>query len=169
MACFFNQVLYFTSLRPIYGLIFLFKWVQETEKRETLTDYDPELFYAKQVINNACATQAILSILMNRAEDIELGEEISNMRSFSQGLPANEKGHCIGNSEKIRVAHNSFTRQEPFLIEEDSRPATKDDDVYHFVSYVPFKNQLYELDGLQAGPIGHGECSKETWLALAKE
>jgi len=54
-------------------------------------------------------------------------------------------------------------------MDEDSRPATKSDEVYHFISFVPFRNQLYELDGLQAGPISYGECSDETWLALAKE
>ena len=143
--------------------------MQDPEKRETLTDYDPELFFAKQVVNNACATQAILSVLMNRANDLNIGEELTNIRGFSTGLPSAEKGHCIGNSDKIREAHNSFSRQEPFEIEEDSRPAGKDDDVYHFISFVPFKGQLYELDGLQAGPISHGECSSETWLTLAKE
>ena len=68
--------------RPIYGLIFLFKWVQETEKRETLTDYDPELFFANQVINDACATYALLSILMNR-KDVDIGDELRNLRAFS--------------------------------------------------------------------------------------
>ena len=106
---------------------------------------------------------------MNRTDDIDLGEEVGNLRSFSLGLPPAERGQCIGNSEKIRVAHNSFTRQDPFIMEEDARPATKDDDVYHFVSYVPHKNQLYELDGLQPGPISFGECSEETWITLAKE
>jgi len=33
-------------VKPIYGLIFLFKWVQDKEKRHTLTDYDPSLFFA---------------------------------------------------------------------------------------------------------------------------
>jgi len=118
----------------------LFKWVPDTTKRDCLTDYDPELFFANQVINNACATQAILSVLMNRASEIELGPELSNMRSFSAGLPSKEKGHTIGNSDRIREAHNSFTRQDPFIMDEESKVATKSDDVFHFISFVPFKN-----------------------------
>ena len=54
-------------------------------------------------------------------------------------------------------------------MEEETKVATKDDDVFHFISFVPHNNTLYELDGLQAGPISHGECSPETWLALARE
>jgi len=34
------------QIKPIHGLIFLFKWVHDPEIRETLTDYDPELFFA---------------------------------------------------------------------------------------------------------------------------
>ena len=54
-------------------------------------------------------------------------------------------------------------------MEEETKAATKDDDVFHFISYVPHNNNLYELDGLQKGPIVHAECSEETWLTLAKE
>jgi ubiquitin carboxyl-terminal hydrolase L5 len=106
---------------------------------------------------------------MNRPE-IDIGPELANLRGFSQGLPSKDKGHAIGNSEKIRVAHNSFTRQDPFVMDDEDKPASKDsEDVFHFISFVPHKNTLYELDGLQAGPISHGECSDETWLALARE
>ena len=68
----FNNSLY----RPIYGLIFLFKWQQDpagVEKKEPLKEYDEELFFANQVINDACATYALLSILMNRAKDLDIG------------------------------------------------------------------------------------------------
>jgi ubiquitin carboxyl-terminal hydrolase L5 len=85
-----------SAYRPILGLIFLFKWQKETEKRDCLTEYDPELFFARQMINNACATQAILSVLLNRASEIDLGDELSNLHAFSTALPASERGHLIG-------------------------------------------------------------------------
>merc|ERR1712226_239188 len=84
------------SIEPIYGLIFLFKWKKETEKRETLAHYDNELFFAKQVINNACATQALLSILMNRTDTVKIGEELTNIRNFTMGLSAADKGGTFG-------------------------------------------------------------------------
>jgi ubiquitin carboxyl-terminal hydrolase L5 len=48
------------------------------------------------------------------------------------------------------------------------RKATEDDEVYHFIAYCPFNGKLYELDGIQKGPILHGECTDEDWLEKVK-
>ena len=55
------------------------------------------------------------------------------------------------------------------MVDEETRAAKEDDDVFHFISFVPFKGKLYELDGLQKGPICFGECTAEDWLSKARE
>jgi hypothetical protein len=63
--------------------------------------------------------------------------------------------------------HNSFARANPFELDQ-SQPDAQDDDVFHFVAYMPIKGKLYELDGLQAGPIPHGDCTDENWIDVGK-
>eukprot|EP01028_Stygiella_incarcerata_P009596 TRINITY_DN45_c0_g1_i3.p1 TRINITY_DN45_c0_g1~~TRINITY_DN45_c0_g1_i3.p1 ORF type:complete len:337 (+),score=115.29 TRINITY_DN45_c0_g1_i3:196-1206(+) len=153
----------FVHFKEVFGLIFLFKWKptdSEEPSRETSLD-DPSVFFAKQVISNACATQAILSILMNRQE-IEIGSELEKLKNFIAEFPPEMKGMSIGNSDVIREAHNSFGRQDPFLAEEGG--SGKDDDVYHFISYVPVNGAVYELDGLQEGPIRLESATEENWV-----
>ena len=45
----------------MYGLIFLFKWRKEEDERTSVpeSDYHGKVFFAQQVISNACATQVL--------------------------------------------------------------------------------------------------------------
>jgi len=155
-----------SSLSPVYGLVFLFKWQAEEQHAGNLLNNCGEIFFARQVINNACATQAIISILMNLATDeIKLGNTLTDFKSFCQSFDPHMKGLALSNSDQIRSVHNSFARQT--LFEYDQKQSSKDDDVYHFVSYLPINGRLYELDGLQNMPIDHGNCGLE-WLDSVK-
>lgn len=161
--------LLFEQLRPIHGLIFLFKWVQESPKKSDLlkTAGSKDTYFAKQVIHNACATQAIVNILLNvKHEDLELGETLTSFKEFSQGFDPMLRGQCLSNCEVIRNVHNSFARNE--LFETFGRKAEKEEDVFHFVGYLPINGRLIELDGLAEGPIDHGEIPQgKDWLHLA--
>ena len=99
---------------------------------------------------------------------MDIGQELRNLKSFSMEMSAKDRGLAIGNSELIRESHNSFVRQDPFEVEYD-KSAGKEEDAFHFVSYLHYNGNLYELDGLQKGPICYGEANEETWLSLARE
>lgn len=66
------------------------------------------------------------------------------------------RGEILAHSDLIRETHNSFARASPFVSDE-TRLATADDDVYHFIAYASIHDTLYELDGLQPAPIRHGD------------
>eukprot|EP00752_Nemacystus_decipiens_P018534 g16617.t1 len=164
----------FNRLQPIYGLVFLFKWTGESDDRAPIdAGSQPELFFARQVIPNACATQAILSVLLNCADKVDLGETLSDFKAFTAEFPPDLKGLAISNSETIRSVHNGFSRQEPFF-NDGQDPGGKKEDAFHFVAYLPHKNKVFELDGLKSGPIllgeippaGDGEAARGDWLRI---
>ncbi|KAK8177890.1 ubiquitin carboxyl-terminal hydrolase-like protein isozyme L5 [Phyllosticta citrichinensis] len=151
---------------PVYGVIFLFKYPTDEKPsdkpKDGTFDYDAaeNIFFAAQTIQNACGTQALLSVLLNKDGDIDIGAPLRDFKDFTTAFPADLRGEALSNSDLIRETHNSFARSSPF-VDETQRTATEDDDVYHFIAYTPINGKLYELDGLQPAPISHGDCSFE--------
>ncbi|XP_017747080.1 PREDICTED: ubiquitin carboxyl-terminal hydrolase isozyme L5 isoform X5 [Rhinopithecus bieti] len=159
----------FEKLKPVHGLIFLFKWQPGEEPAGSVVQDSrlDTIFFAKQVINNACATQAIVSVLLNCThQDVHLGETLSEFKEFSQSFDAAMKGLALSNSDVIRQVHNSFARQQMF--EFDTKTSAKEEDAFHFVSYVPVNGRLYELDGLREGPIDLGACNQDDWISAVR-
>ncbi|CAI7677519.1 unnamed protein product [Penicillium pancosmium] len=161
------------SLGSVYGVIFLFKWTREAAgaRAEAPIDgtYDEtatenNVFFAAQTIQNACGTQAILSVILNHDNPpkplpaIPLGTELASFKDFTTGFPPELRGEALSNSEAIRTAHNTFAKSSPFA-DETTRPQDEEGgDVFHFIAYTPINGTLYELDGLQPHPISHGPC-----------
>uniref|UniRef100_A0A8C2GDK3 Ubiquitin carboxyl-terminal hydrolase n=1 Tax=Cyprinus carpio TaxID=7962 RepID=A0A8C2GDK3_CYPCA len=166
---------------PVYGFIFLFKWIEERRSRRkvsTLVDetsvIDDEIvndmFFAHQLIPNSCATHALLSVLLN-CSGVELGTTLSRMKAFTKGFSPESKGYAIGNAPELAKAHNSHARPEPRHLPEKQNgiSAVRTMEAFHFVSYVPIKDRLFELDGLKAYPIDHGPWGEdEDWTDKAR-
>ncbi|GAA5897676.1 ubiquitin carboxyl-terminal hydrolase [Sporobolomyces salmoneus] len=161
------------QLEPVHALVFLFKWVGgATDKMDgTFVEAEEGTYFAHQVINNACASIALLNATLNiRAPHVEHGEELENLSSFSYGLDAQTRGEIITNSQKIREVHNSFARSDPFHLEDNQPQSESDRDAFHFISYVPINGQLFELDGLKKSPVSHGKIPEGSdWTDLARE
>lgn len=138
--------------------------MKDEEPAGTLVKDNERIFFAKQVINNACATQAILSILFNTShDDVKLGTTLGDFKEFVAFFDSHNKGLALSNSDQIRTVHNSFSRQT--LFELDNKNSNKDDEVFHFIGYIPIEGRIYELDGLKEGPIDLGPCGEgDEWL-----
>jgi hypothetical protein len=76
------------------------------------------------------------------------------------------RGLQLATLEKVRTAHQSFARAEPFFFEKEKETEEDGDDAYHFVAYVPVKNAVWEIDGLKKGPIKIGLFSSFFLLLL---
>ncbi|KND02939.1 uncharacterized protein SPPG_02018 [Spizellomyces punctatus DAOM BR117] len=161
----------FEPLKPIYGLIFLFRWRDaDTNESDVRGDIANDLFFMNQVVENACATQALVSIALN-CDFLDIGEELSRFKTFTQDFTPAMRGLALTNSHLLRTAHNSFSRQTDLPVLDYPIPEihknpgsrkrklseTDEDAPFHFISYVPVNGIVWELDGLKRAPKKLGE------------
>ncbi|CAH8455851.1 unnamed protein product [Schistosoma bovis] len=158
-----------SNVSDALGFIFLFNYDDKQDNvGKVVTDANNRgIFFAKQTISNACATQAIINILLNIDDKVPIGPTLSDFKSFVSDFDSTMKGTAISNSDQIRVVHNSFSNYQ--LFEFDEKTPKSNEDVYHFVGYVPINGTLYELDGLKPGPVDHGKLPENSsWIDSAR-
>jgi len=159
------------SLQPLRALIFLFKWLPGAgELDSTGGAYDTVFpgFFAHQVVQNACATLAVLNALGN-IPDLTVGPELRELLSFTAGMDAQTRGLAVTSADWLRAAHNALSPPSAISLDGLDLPRTAED-AYHFIVYLPTLGSLYELDGLKQAPITHGlyEEGGEGWIARAR-
>ncbi|CAH2096173.1 unnamed protein product [Euphydryas editha] len=161
---------------PVYGFIFLFRWIEERRSRRKFVEQtesfvrDEEtinnIFFAQQMVPNSCATHALLSILLN-FPNLHLGETLSRLKHHTLGMNPENKGWAIGNTPELACAHNSHAiPQARKKTDKNAGVSTGrfTGEAYHFVSFVPINGHLFELDGLKPYPTDHGPwATDEDW------
>lgn len=81
------------ALGDVYGVIFLFKYPTGEKPTEVPKDgtFDHaaanDLFFAAQTIQNACGTQALISVLLNKEGEIDIGKELREFKEFAGEFP----------------------------------------------------------------------------------
>ncbi|KAI0381119.1 cysteine proteinase [Hypomontagnella monticulosa] len=178
--------------QPVHGLVFLFEYEgsdepDDEEKRQSCPD---DLWFANQTTANACATVALMNIVMN-AQGMSLGTQLQKFRNSTMALPPPHRGHLLDTNDFIRSIHNSVARRIDLISEDlaldnkyeesrkkrkvtktssrSSRASRKQpvvDTSYHYVAYVPAGGQVWELDGLHFKPLCLGPAT-DSWLETA--
>ncbi|XP_018392836.1 PREDICTED: ubiquitin carboxyl-terminal hydrolase calypso isoform X2 [Cyphomyrmex costatus] len=161
---------------PVYGFIFLFRWIEERRSRRKIVEQDESfvkdeeivnnIFFAQQVVPNSCATHALLSVLLN-CPNIHLGTTLSRLKMHTSGMCPENKGWAIGNTPELACAHNSHAMPQAKRRQDKNTGVSTGrftGEAFHFVSYVPINGRLFELDGLKPYPMDHGPWKEhEEW------
>jgi len=178
-------------LRPhVKGLVFCFPHQKDYHPQADFNDLTAEsIWFANQLSDDACATHAILNIVLN-VEDIQLGDTLQSFKFETSEFDSVMKGLAITNSPTFSQIHNSVARpsdlqaslshiatetmkakpKTPKKRRTKNRTGSEDLDSYHFIGYVPLNGKVWELDGLKRGPLEVGEhgVAADHWIDVVR-
>jgi ubiquitin carboxyl-terminal hydrolase L5 len=96
----------------VYGVIFLFKYISSQTRSSEPSDgkFDRDasenIFFAQQTIQNACGTQALLSVVLNQ-DEIDVGDGLREFKDFTVGLTPDVSQSSISMYTEL-TEHDSF-------------------------------------------------------------
>ncbi|KAL2752214.1 hypothetical protein ACRALDRAFT_1083741 [Sodiomyces alcalophilus JCM 7366] len=94
--------------QPVYGLIFLYQYYSEDYEAVEPSD-DSQVWFANQTTDNACATVAMMNIIMN--SEVEIGPELEAFKKATMDMSYPLRGHALSMNDHLRAIHNSLTRR----------------------------------------------------------
>jgi len=139
---------------PCVGIIFLYPYSQvETRKKALGTcrgKKKPGVWYMSQTIGNACGAVALMHTVMNCLDRVSQDSSfLSKFQSDTENASSGERGNLFGGA--LRDVHDELASGG-----QTNAPKPNADLDFHFISLVPVKGVLYELDGNNDGPIDLG-------------
>ncbi|EEA19755.1 ubiquitin hydrolase, putative [Talaromyces marneffei ATCC 18224] len=162
--------------KPVYGLIFLFRWHEDNPEKQEASCPDG-LWFANQTADNACASVALLNIV-NNIDDITLGDTLASFKEFTMPFTPALRGDAIANFDFIKRIHNSFARSMDILnsdislkdeavVSKSSRridDSASNEAAFHFIAFVPALGRVWKFDGLERQPQDLAPCTNGDWL-----
>ncbi|KAG0258947.1 Ubiquitin carboxyl-terminal hydrolase bap1 [Actinomortierella ambigua] len=138
---------FFNTLRKaqVYGFILLLRHKNQHTRTVAPSGIDySNVYFANQVIPDACATQAILSVVLN-APQLDIGPSLRRFKDFTADFSPKDDKNAMG-------------------IEEDD-----EEDPFHYIAYVPIDGHTWELDGLRPAPVRLDPYDESDWLSAFRK
>ena len=134
------------------------------------------MYFAKQLIRNACATQAILNISLNLSSNLSvvastrkpdqcstgvtLSPELQEFRDFTWDFTPEMRGLALSNCDFIKACHHRYSGFATADSEMAKKEPDEDSDSFHFVGILPMRDpsdptskiHIVEMDGLAPYP-----------------
>ncbi|CAK0867268.1 unnamed protein product [Prorocentrum cordatum] len=140
-------------------------------RRAKMDSPEPGLFFLQQHdgIGNACGTIAAVHAISNGAVSgmfsLKDGSPLSQFLAKAAPLSAPERGTVLANSKDLQEMSDTTAAAG-----ETEGAGTDDANDSHFITFLPFKGKLYELDGRTFGedgvafPVVHCDTTPDTWV-----
>lgn len=136
---------------------------QEDEELKGKQAANPDLFYMRQTLHNACGTIALFHAILNNLKDIEVKD--GPLKAFfekAKGLTPEERGKLLEQDQDLIGIHQSLAREG-----QTEAPGEDEKVLFHYAALTAVNNELFELDGRKNFPVSHGKTSEDSFLTDA--
>jgi len=142
--------------QPVGALLLVFP-VKGTDTSSG--DSNPNVFFMKQTIENACGTVGLLHALGNSKATYKKDSALEKFMKKAKGKSPEEIAQLLETNEDICEIHASVAQEG-----QTSTPSLEENVDLHFVALVLVDGHVYELDGRKDKPTKHGASNETDFL-----